>query len=82
MPETIKVLVQLWGKNIKEREGKQNNKQEMQKTREKYVCYVNKKNEEECKKRRGRLRKITERKQKNKIIKKEKTNLNLRLSPR
>jgi hypothetical protein len=31
------------------------------------MCYANKKNEEECKKRRGRLRKIIEKK--NKIIK-------------
>jgi hypothetical protein len=34
----------LWGKDVKEREGEQNNKQEMQKTGEE-------KNEEECKKR-------------------------------
>ena len=53
MLETIKV--QLWGKDIKEREGEQNNKQEMQKTGEA-------KNEEECKERGGRLRKIIERK--------------------
>jgi len=60
MLETIKV--QLWGKDSKEREEKQNNQQEMQKTGGRGYVLCKQENEEECKKRRGRLRKIIERK--------------------
>jgi hypothetical protein len=37
------INVQLWGKDIKEREGTQNNKQEMQIQGGEDKCYVNKK---------------------------------------